>query len=157
VSAENEELLSYLVLRFVMGEWETPGPIGIGEAKVENRRKLQRYDAREHLPVREKNSSRHIGGLANLSMGGAMLITLEPVDKGCVLQCRVALPKRIFQRDYLIFEAECVWSKKNDAKGWYESGYRLRNVSEHNAVIIMHLLIHYFEERPTDAQVSVVP
>ena len=157
VSRENEELISYLVLRFVLGEWETPGPIGIGTAPMENRRLLNRFVSREHLTVHEKNSSRHIGGLANLSMGGAMLTTIEPVDKGYVLQCRVALPKRIFQRDYLIFEAECVWCKTNAAQGWYESGYRVKNVSEHDSVIILHLMIHHMEEQPTDERISVVP
>ena len=154
VSLDDEELISYLVLRFALGEWGPPSPIGVGTAPMENRRLLNRFVAREHLPVREQNSSRHVGGLADLSIGGTRLTTLEPVDKGSVLSCRVALPKRIFQRDYLIFEAECVWCKKNDAKGWYESGYRLINVSEHDTVIIMHLMIHYFEEQPSDERVT---
>jgi len=155
LSQANKELLSYLILRFLLGEWETPGPIEMDGLKREERRMVQRYVAREHLPVREQRSSRHIGGLANLSMGGAMLTTLEPIDKGTVLKCRVELPKMIFGRDYLLFEAECVWCKKNDAKGWYESGYKLKNVSELDSVIIMHLMIHYLEAQPNDERVSI--
>jgi len=148
VSPKNQELLSYLILRFVMGEWETPGPIDIDGVERAERRLVQRFAAKEHLTVIEQRSSRRIGGLANLSLSGAMLTTLEPVEPGAKLQCRVQLPKRIFQRDYLMLAAECVWCKKNSAKGWYESGYRLKNVSELDAVIIMHLMIHYLEAQP---------
>ncbi len=157
VSKQNEELLSYLVLRFRLGEWEIPGGGEVRTVAMKNRRNHPRFVAKDFLPVRDQRTSRHIGGLANLTMEGAMLTTLGPVDKGIILHCRAELPKKIFQRDYLVFDAECMWCTKNDVKGWYESGYRLKNLSERDAVIIMHLIIHFLEEQQTEERIRVAP
>ena len=157
VTKENEELLSYLVLRFRLGEWEVPGAGEVKTVSMKNRRNHPRFVVRDFFPVRDKRTARHIGGLANLTMEGTMLTTLEPVEKGSMLHCRAELPKKIFQRDYLVFDAECAWCKKNEDKGWYESGYRLKNLSEQDSVIIMHLIIHYLEEQQTEERVCVAP
>jgi hypothetical protein len=152
----NEELVSYLSLSFEVGKWETPGPIEIETVPVENHRKSTRYDAREPFPVYEQKSYRQIGLLTNLSTAGVSMTTPKPVEKGRILNCRAKLPKTIFQRDYLMFDAECMWCRKNEDEGWFESGHRLKKVSEHDAVIILHLIIHVLDEQPKEQRVRVI-
>jgi hypothetical protein len=156
VSGENAELVSYLSLSFELGKWQIPGPIDVKMVKLENRRKSPRFEVKDHFPVYEQHSYRQIGELADLSTEGASLITPEAIDKGRLLHCRVKLPKKVFQRDYLVFDAECMWCRKIKDKDSYESGYQLKNVLEHDAVIILHLIIHYLEEQQTKQRVRVV-
>lgn len=153
---EAREGLSYLMLRFSLGEWDVPGTGKIKTVPMPNRRRQARFETTDFFPVRDQDNGSHIGGLANLTPVGAMLTSMEPFEKGRILHCRVELPLKIFQRDYLFFEAECRWCKKNPGKGWYESGYKLTNISEQDAVIIMYLMMHLLSAQSTEEQLDVI-
>lgn len=155
VPESNKELISYLIMSFELGKWEVPGPIDLDSISIENRRKSTRFEVKDHYPVYEQNSYRQIGTLADLSTAGTSLITAEPIEKGAVLKCRVKLPKEIFRREYLMIEAECRWCRKNDDTGGYRSGYSLQNVSEHDSVIILYLIIHFLEAQPSVDKINV--
>lgn len=156
VTNEDSEALSYLVLRFLLGEWDVPGTGKIRTVPAPNRRRHARFETTDFFPVRDQNSACHIGGLANLTPVGAMLTSIEPIEEGRILHCRVELPRKIFQRDYLFFEAECRWCKQNSEKGWYESGYKFTKITEQDAVIIMHLMMHHLNIQPTEEQVDLI-
>lgn len=153
---DDRETLSYLVLRFSLGEWDIPGTRELRTVPMPNRRKHARFETTDFFPVRDQNSSCHIGGLANLTPVGAMLTSVEPIKEGTILRCRVELPQKIFQRDYLFFEAECRWCKQNSEKGWYESGYKFTKITEQDAVIIMHLMMHHLNIQTTEEQVDLI-
>ena len=153
---EDIETLSYLILRFSLGEWDVPGTGKIKTVPLPNRRKHARFETTDFFPVRDQNNGDHIGGLANLTPVGAMLTSIEPIKVGRIRHCRAELPQKIFQRDYLFFEAECRWCKQNPDKGWYESGYKLTKISEQDAIIIMHLMMHHLQVQSTEEQVDVV-
>lgn len=153
---EASEALSYLILRFSLGEWDVPGTGKIKTVPMPNRRRQARFETTDFFPVRDQDNGKHIGGLANLTPVGAMLTSIEPIKEGRILRCRVELPLKVFQRDYLFFEAECRWCKKNPGKGWYESGYKLIQISEQDAVIIMHLMMHLLSKQNTEKQLGVI-
>lgn len=152
----NKELLEYLSMAFVVGKWRIPGITEAKTTPAENLRKTVRYEVKDRYPVYQKYSYHEIGELENLSIEGSALITRKPVKKGTLLNCKVRLPKTIFQRDYLIFDAECKWCKKDEGSEKYKSGYRLHNVSEHDRVIILYLILHYLEEQKTEQRTLVV-
>ena len=52
-------------------------------------RKQTRYQTEELLMVFARHTSRHIGGLANLTYDGARFVTQEPVKKLSIAHCRV--------------------------------------------------------------------
>ncbi len=155
-SPEDRETLSYLVMRFALGEWEVPGTGKLKTVQVANRRNNVRFETDEFFPVKNQETLEHIGGLANLTPQGAMLTTSKPVEEGIILKCRVELPDRIFQRDFLFFKAECRWCKKNANKGWYESGYKITELSEQDAVIIMHLMMHRLTAQKSKEIINLV-
>jgi hypothetical protein len=103
--------------------------------------------------VFDRNTEHHIGGLANLTYDGAMLITQEPVDTSSVVSCRVELPDKVLEHDQLLFDAECVWCKRDAARGWYESGYRLTNASEQDRDILTYVMLKLMSEQPTASKV----
>lgn len=68
-------------------------------------RKHKRQRTEDYLMVFDRESDKHIGGLANLSSEGAMFITQEPVQTLTAFQCRVELTRPIMDRNEVVFDA----------------------------------------------------
>lgn len=152
----NKELISYLRIAFVVGKWKVPDAENVETTPAEDLRKTTRYEVKDRYPVYQRTSYQEIGKLADLSMVGASFLTRKPVKNGTVLQCKVQLPRPIFQRDYLYVDTECKWCKKDGDTGWYRSGYILQDVSEHDKVIILQLIMYDLEKQKTKQRVRVV-
>ena len=152
----DKELLAYLSIAFAVGKWKIPGIRDVDATPAENLRRTTRYEVKDRYPVYQQSSYHEIGKLVDLSMLGSSFQTPKQVKNGTLHNCKVKLPRTIFQRDYLFFDAECMWCKKDEDTGWYKSGYKLRNVSEHDKVIILHLIMYYLEEQTTEHRISVV-
>jgi len=71
-----------------------------------------------------------VGRVLNMTVEGAMLISEEPVDPNIVIPCRLRLPEPINGCQELIFDMESRWSCENRQLSWYETGYKLLNMSE---------------------------
>ncbi|MDH3890080.1 MAG: PilZ domain-containing protein [candidate division Zixibacteria bacterium] len=110
-------------------------------------RKYPRYETEDLLMVFNRETDEHIGGLANLTPEGAMIITREPVEISTTAKCRVELPRVILDCDEFVFDAECVWCKKDTTRGWYESGYRLRNISEQDQDLLTYVMLQLMSEQ----------
>ncbi|HOP06669.1 MAG TPA: PilZ domain-containing protein [candidate division Zixibacteria bacterium] len=119
-------------------------------------RQATRFEFQEKLPVYEKDSYRQIGELVDLSTLGVRLISKQAVESGTLISCRVSLPKPVFGREYLNFEAKCMWSHRCEFAVEYESGYQFCRLSEEDAAIVLHLLIHSATKRMTEPRRQVV-
>lgn len=104
-------------------------------------RKHPRYETEDLLMVFNRKTDEHIGGLANLTPDGAMFITRERVEISAHFECRVELPRKVLDCDEFVFDAECVWSKKDETRGWHESGYKLTNVSDLNQDVLTYVML----------------
>lgn len=104
-------------------------------------RKHPRYETEDLLMIFNRETDEHIGGLANLTPEGAMFITREPIELQVVLKCRVELSRMILDCDEFVFDAECVWCKKDETRGWWESGYKLTNVSDLNQDVLTYVML----------------
>ena len=152
----NHELLEYLSIAFVVGKWQIPGITEVKTTPVENLRKTTRYEVRDQYPVYQQFSYHEIGKLDNLSIEGVCFITPDIIKKGSVLNCKIKLPKTIFQRDYLIIDAKCMWSSKDNKSDNFRSGFILQNVSEHDRVIILHLILNFLEKQKSEQKFCIV-
>lgn len=110
-------------------------------------RKHPRFETEDLLMVFNRETEEHIGGLANLTPEGAMFITREPIGVSVLLECRVELPRKILDSGEFIFDAECVWSKKDETRGWWESGYKLKNVSDLNQDILTYVMLQLMSKQ----------
>lgn len=110
-------------------------------------RKHPRYETEDLLMVFNRETDEHIGGLANLTPEGAMFITRESIEASVVLKCRVELSRNIVGCEEFVFDAECVWCKKDETKGWYESGYKLMNISDRNQDILTYVMLQLMSEQ----------
>lgn len=156
LSGINAEMIEYLILGFKLCGWADPGLEGLQTVELESRRRSVRYEFDKPLPVFEKSNYRQIGVMADLSVEGMRLLTQKPIEQDQLIECRVKLPKPIFQQEYLILEAVCMWCRKGTRTAEHASGFRLVNVSRENAAIVLHLIIHYARPQSTKPRVQVI-
>lgn len=156
VTGIDAELVSYLIIGFKFQDW---GEDDLPEARTADlacRRRSVRYEFDHSPPVYELRSYRQIGELADLSIDGIRLLSAKPVSRGELLECRVKLPRKVFEEEYLVLSARCMWCKRYQGGERFESGYRLEHVSEQDSAIILHLLIHFAHTQSTRKRVKVI-
>ncbi len=149
-------LISCLVLGFTLGDWGDKTLADVKTVDLENRRGAERYEFESPLPAFEPTSYHQIGQVADLSADGARLITEGPVAEGTELPCRIKLPKKVFQREFLMLNLKCMWSRELKNRNQYESGYRFINISKEDAAIVLHLMIHHGKPRNSEKRIAVV-
>jgi len=118
---------------------------------VAKQQKPVRRQAAENLVVYDMRTNQPIGQVQNMTVAGVKLITDKPVKLSRILYCRIDLPEKLLGSDQVYFDAECRWCRQNKSAGWYESGYRLRNVSASDREIIS-LLTRRWMMVQSDAQ-----
>ncbi len=149
-------LISCLVLGFTLGDWGDKSLADVKTVEMENRRRSERFVFESPLAAFEPTSYRQIGSIADLSADGARLFTDSPVAEGTEFSCRVKLPKKVFQREFLMLKLKCMWSRELANRKQYESGYRLIDISKEDAAIVLHLMIHHGKPRNSQKRIAVV-
>lgn len=150
------QLLSCLVLGFKLNSGHDEAMPEVRTVEMENRREATRFEFQEPMPVYEMHSYRQIGELADLSTLGIRMIGPKSFKKGSRVECRVRLPKHIFGQEYLCFQTTCMWCRKRDFKDEYESGHQFCGLSEQDAAIILHLLIHSATTRLSEPRRKII-
>jgi hypothetical protein len=107
---------------------------------MEERRKSVRRAPNDYFLVFDRENDRFIGRVLNMSMDGVMLVSMEPVKVPAEYTCRMALPEKIDDCNQIIFDAESIWSRRNENSNMYETGLKLKNVSSNDREIIRELL-----------------
>ncbi len=155
LNPQEAEMIEYLSLGFKLCDWGDEDLREVRTTDLENRRRSVRYELEEPYPVFELQSYRQIGVVADLSVDGMRLITSKPIAKDAQFSCRVKLPTTIFREDYLMLDVKCMWSRKRETTGDFESGYSIVKLSKEDAAIILHLLIHSSRAQKTKPRVQV--
>jgi hypothetical protein len=82
-----------------------------------------------------------IGHLANLSVGGFMLVAREQeIAPNMVFQFRFFFPKPIMDRDCIDCGAESLWSDPAPGEKGYWAGFQIIDISDEDAKLIQHLV-----------------
>jgi len=149
-------LVSYLTLKYGLDEWGDESVGDVLTIELESRRNSTRFEFKDTFPVFEKKGYRQIGLMADLSVQGVRLVSRKPIEKNELLNLRVMLPFKIFQQEYLVFEARCMWCKGRPDNNEFDSGYKIEQISEKDAAIILHLLIHHGQPRETQKRIQVI-
>jgi c-di-GMP-binding flagellar brake protein YcgR len=90
----------------------------------------------DYFIVYDRVTDNLIGRLIDLSVGGAMMITEEPVEIPCISSCRMALPKKVRGYRQVEFDIMSKWCQRNDSIGMYETGYQFINLTRHSKELI---------------------
>ncbi|PKK82971.1 MAG: hypothetical protein CVT49_10935 [candidate division Zixibacteria bacterium HGW-Zixibacteria-1] len=155
VSGIEADLISYMVLGFKLCDWGDEDLPDVKTTEMENRRKSVRFEFDGAFPVYEFRGYRQLGTLADISIEGIRIFTEKRFDRDEIFRCRIKLPRKVFQQDFLVLEARCMWCRKQKGVARYESGHMLLNTSKEDLAIILHLLIYYARPQRTKRKILI--
>ncbi len=110
---------------------------------MDERRKIKRKILMFFARVYDKDSREFIGHLADLTRDGAMIISQLPIDVGKEFRLNVELPRGEFSRGFLNFRAKSVWGHPDLDPKYYNTGFKLLEVSAEDLEIVDKILQGY--------------
>jgi hypothetical protein len=104
------------------------------------KRKLQRRHLIYYLRVFDRNTVNLIGHLVDITPEGVMVISENPIELGLTFQMRMILPKEIFGKEQITFDAISKWADKDVNPSFYDTGFQLLEISDENRLIVTQLI-----------------
>lgn len=83
----------------------------------------------DYYLVYEQNSNELLGRMTNLSLGGFMLIGTDSIPDGRTITCRIEFPSSVDGVEEITIHANSVWSRENKRADWWETGFKLLEIS----------------------------
>ncbi|MES9871620.1 MAG: PilZ domain-containing protein [Candidatus Sedimenticola sp. 20ELBAFRAG] len=103
-------------------------------------RASQRKAVQERITVIDINSGEEIGHLANISLGGFLLITDQHLSLNNLFQLRLLLPNAINGIDSIDLGAESLWCQATTVADTNWVGFHIIDISDENMQIIEELI-----------------
>jgi PilZ domain len=108
------------------------------ERRVENRRLLTYFSR-----VFNRNNSRLLGYLADITTGGFMLIGDVPIKIDSILPLRIDLPENYGENEHLDFDAKVVWIRPDRDPELFRIGLKLLEINPKVLLILEQLINDY--------------
>jgi hypothetical protein len=106
--------------------------------------KKERNDTRtqtiDYFLVRHLQTNQIIGRIANLSVGGLMLIANKPLCVRRTYDLQLVFPRTLFDKTFVTFTAESRWSKYNDFAKWWEIGFEIREINVEDQSVLQQII-----------------
>jgi c-di-GMP-binding flagellar brake protein YcgR len=103
-----------------------------------------RVDKRRHLhyyaKVLNRDNGEKIGGVADISMTGIMLIRADSIETGRIYALRVLLPEAVEGGGYIDFEAVSRWCNRDVNPDFYATGFEITHIDPKNEKMIIQLI-----------------
>ncbi|MBI9046018.1 MAG: PilZ domain-containing protein [Anaerolineaceae bacterium] len=117
------------------------------KSPVDNSRSLRRRHLIYYLRVFDLHSGKLMGHLVDITTEGVMLISEYPSEVGLELKMRMVLPFEILDKNELVFDATCVWCKKDINPDFYAMGFQILEIPQEDLHIIEDLIAqHGFQD-----------
>ena len=99
-------------------------------------RQQQRLEITDELIVTDAKSGSAMGQLANLSTGGLMLASPQPIAINIRYHLNVPLSAEGVADASILVTAESLWCEDINGSGTYWTGFHIENISaEHQAIL----------------------
>jgi hypothetical protein len=108
-----------------------------------DKRNLKRRHLIYYLRVFDRNKGVFIGHLIDVTMGGIMLISEEPIKVGELYQLRMTLPSEMLGQKYLDIEGKSVWCAQDINPDFYNTGFEVISTTGLQMQIVDHLISQY--------------
>ena len=109
---------------------------------MSERRILGRLDLAYYLRVLDGSTDRQLGHAANISTGGILLISEEPIERNRCFQLKMLLPTEFGGKRYIEFEASSRWCGRNGNGDFFRTGFELSNVRRSDLEIIRAICLN---------------
>ena len=110
---------------------------------METKRQHERYYLSYYLKVIDRQTDLAIGHCVNVSEGGMMVISSEPIKTKTIFQLKMFLPEEIEGSRYMNFIGVSKWCQNDENPDFYNTGFQLQNVTPELIQIIKHLINNF--------------
>ena len=110
---------------------------------MDERRRLNRRHILFYSRVFDRKTGVFLGYLGNMNEGGLMIISETPIKVDQVFLLRIDLPEDIYSKSVLNFEAKSVWSRLDVDPNFYNTGFKLLEISDDSKDIIAQIIDDY--------------
>ena len=92
------------------------------------------------VTVIDLDSGKHIGNLLNISAGGLMLLSTNPIDPDRLYQLEIQFNVAINGFSTIQLGADSLWSKPSEDNTQFWTGFQIIDISEDNQQAITQLI-----------------
>ena len=110
---------------------------------MDERRKLNRKYIAFFTRIFNRENGDLLGHLADLTPEGMMLISEEPIYIEQDLELRMDLSGTFFEKENLDFSARSVWCLPDIDPKFWNTGFKIIELSEENKEIIQRIIAEY--------------
>ncbi len=84
-----------------------------------------------------------IGHLVDITSGGAMIISEEPIKINTIFELRMELSKEVSDKPYMEFSAKSLWGKPDIDPHYHDTGFQFINITPDDSLIIQKIIDVY--------------
>ena len=109
-----------------------------------DQRKLKRWYLVMYLRVYDQDTQELLGHIVDINKDGIRLVSDKPIPPNQAFRLWVDVPKENAPRQRIHLEAESLWSGQDVNPDFYDTGFRLQNIST-QTLLQLQLLIEEFK------------
>lgn len=110
---------------------------------MEERRKIKRRYLMFYTRVFDARTRELLGYLLDITAEGASLISEHPLPTAQDFKLKMELSEEIADKPYLTFEAHSLWSRPDVDPHFYDTGFRLTQITSEDIAIIQRIVEAY--------------
>jgi hypothetical protein len=93
-----------------------------------------------NLKIYDNKTNRLLGFLEDISSEGLMMVKMEPMEIGAVMELNMDLLERIHPDKHMSFNAKVLWCKKDVNHEFYEIGCKFQDLKVTQILVIEQLI-----------------
>jgi len=91
---------------------------------MEERRKHKRRHSIFYIKVYDEETGKMAGRLVDITTGGMMLVSEEPIEVGTISRFKMPLPEKIRDIGEISFKARSVWNGPDINDDFFDTGFQ---------------------------------
>jgi len=95
------------------------------------------------MRVYDYDTDKFVGNLVDISDQGLMLIRERPFEPDRDVRLKIGLPRKKEGHDRILFDARCLWCRRNIHTDFFDTGFKLQNMTPENSAIFNRLVSEY--------------
>ncbi|MBI9050985.1 MAG: PilZ domain-containing protein [Anaerolineaceae bacterium] len=107
------------------------------------KRNLKRRHLIYYLRIMNRDTNELLGHLVDITAEGIMVISENQLEINKNFNFRMMLPKEIVGKEMLEFSAKSLWSKKDINPDFYDTGFKIDDMTEADSLRIDQLIHHF--------------
>ncbi|HCK82426.1 MAG TPA: PilZ domain-containing protein [Candidatus Competibacter sp.] len=118
--------------------------MSLPEPSGTEKRRLKRWYLVMYLRVYDRDTNELLGHIVDINKEGMRLVNDKPLPVNQIYRLRVDVPKEGAPRQRIHLEGETVWTGRDVNPDFYDTGFRMLNIST-QALLQLQLLIEEFK------------